>query len=171
MKRLMQLSVAVFGMTFLSVGCSPAPTTAPDGGSTNRPDAAGTDGSSNTYTYNGEGTMLLEGTCEDRAGHDCNGNAALFQLPNGQIELRLASNFNVVNIPGGVMYLSSRQTLGSAVNGSTDVNLGGLNSINGAQNYTVPQGQSTGRTYAWIWCLPFSVEVGRWVMTPPAQPQ
>ena len=168
MKRLMQLGLAVFGMAFLSVGCAPeGPSRAPDGGSISRPDAAGP----GTVTYNGEGTMLLEGTCEDRAGHDCNGNAALFQLPNGQVELRLGSNFNVVNIPGGVMYLSSRQTLGAAVNGSTDVNLGGLTSINGAQNYAVPQGQSDGRVYAWIWCLPFSVEVGRWVLSPPVNPQ
>lgn len=151
MKRLLQLSLAVFGMTLLSTGC---------GGT----DAGGGGGGGPVpITYNGGGTKLYEGTCEGR-GHACSGNAALFRTDSGAVELRLASNFQVVDIPGGFVYLSERNTLGSgstAINAATEADLGALARFTGAQNYAVAQGQDAGRNYAWIWCRPYSVEVAR----------
>jgi hypothetical protein len=157
MKRLFQLGLAVFGMSILSAGCG------------------GTDGTGGggpaPVTYNGGGTKLLEGTCEGR-NHACKGNAALFRTDTGAVELRLASNFQVVDIPGGFVYLSARDALGSgstAIRPETESDLGALARFSGAQNYSVAQGQDDGKTYAWIWCRPYAVEVARFELKTPAQ--
>lgn len=158
MKRLLQLGLAVFGMALLSTGCGGT-----DGGGGGGPTA---------ITYSGGGTKLLEGTCTGRAGHGCSGNAALFRTDAGAVELRLANNFQVVDVPGGFVYLSARDSLGqgsTAINSQTDVDLGALARFTGAQNYAVAPGQDSGRTYAWVWCRPYSVEVARFELTTPAQ--
>lgn len=157
MKRLFQLGLAVFGMALLPTGC---------GGT----DGGGGGGGGTPITYQGGGTKLLEGPCTGRAGHGCSGNAALFQTESGAIELRFANNFQVVDIPGGFVYLSQRTDLGSgstAINSQTDVDLGALARFAGQQNYAIAQGQEANRTYAWIWCRPYSVEVGRFELTTP----
>jgi hypothetical protein len=103
---------------------------------------------------------LATGTFVGRAGHFGRGSIHLVRRGNGQVELRFGNDFAVSQCPGPVLYLSSRSSLGAAVDPNADIYLGVLRSYSGAQIYAVlPAGAEVGRPYTWVYDEPFRVEV------------
>lgn len=126
---------------------TPGPGPSPDlGGSTPQP---------------GPETVLAAGTFVGRAGHAGRGDGELHRLADGSIEVRFAANFGSSGVPGPVVFLTSRQDMGSSIDMQADVNLGTLKSPSGAQSYAVPAGAEVGRRNVFVYCQPFRVEVAK----------
>ena len=68
------------------------------------------------------------------------------------------------HLPGPVVILSSRESLGRSLDRDEDLELGRLTSTRGAQTYSVPI-LDDGRRVAWVFCKPYGVEVARAVLT------
>src|SRR3954467_10192864 len=66
---------------------------------------------------NGSETTLASGTFVGRAGHAAGGGASRVTKTDGTMELRFAADFMVTDVPGPVVVLTSRDTLGTAVDG------------------------------------------------------
>jgi hypothetical protein len=111
-------------------------------------------------------TPLAAGTFVGR-GHYGQGTAQLVDLGNGQLELRFGDDFAVSQVPGPVVYLSSRDALGNTIDPTTDMYLGTLTNTSGAQSYPIP-GEVGDRRYAWVYCGPYRVEVAVAALSPPS---
>jgi hypothetical protein len=110
-------------------------------------------------------STVATGTFSGRSHYNGEGSAELVDLGNGQFELRFGSDFNVSQVPGPLVYLSSRGAIGSTIDSRTDLFLGALTSYSGAQSYLI-EGDPGDRRYAWVYCGPFRVEVALAPMTP-----
>jgi hypothetical protein len=117
-------------------------------------------GGTNTSTNT---RVLARGLWEGRAGHAGAGTAELVEFDDGALELRFLEDFTSSGVPGPVVVLSSRESLGRNLDGDEDLELGVLDASRGAQNYSVPI-LDDGRRVAWVFCKPFGVEVARAVM-------
>lgn len=105
--------------------------------------------------------LLAVGRFEGRAGHAGRGGARLVEIggAGGRLALRFDDDFDVSPVPGPVVVLTSRTTLGTALGGA-DRELGVLGAPRGAQEYAVVGGDGGARV-AFIFCKPFGVEVAR----------
>lgn len=102
--------------------------------------------------------VIARGRFTGRAGHAGAGGATLVTAANGRVELRFDDDFAVSPVPGPVVVLTARESLGTALTDG-DRELGVLGAARGAQTYTV--GTDGGERYAFIFCKPFGVEVAR----------
>lgn len=111
------------------------------------------------------GGTFAAGNWEGRTGHFGTGSAQLFRRADGVIELRFSADFATNDgLPGGVVVLSRRESIGSRIDGSAgDLDLGELKVATGTQAYVVPGGDD-GRRYAWVFCEPFGLEIARAAM-------
>lgn len=105
--------------------------------------------------------LLREGPWGGRGDYAARGTARLVRDPDARLFLELSSDFSVSRVPGPVLVLSRRAALGSRLDpGAGDVELGPLAANAGAQRVEVPPG-SEDRAFAWVFCKPFGLEVGR----------
>ncbi|MDZ7344810.1 MAG: DM13 domain-containing protein [candidate division KSB1 bacterium] len=95
-------------------------------------------------------------TRNPNTSYNVSGTASLEQQPNGDLVLRLGSDFSSSNGPGLEVFLSTTNAVGSSSR-----NLGRLQQTSGAQSYNVPAGVTL-TTYNWviIHCVPFNVTFG-----------
>jgi hypothetical protein len=107
--------------------------------------------------------VLGRGAVSGRAGHNGAGTASLVQHDDGSLEVRFASDFAVSNAPGPLVVLSSRESLGSALDPAADQVLARLSKPSGAQSYPV-EGDDVGRRIVWVFCDPFKVEIARAIL-------
>ena len=110
-------------------------------------------------------SQVASGSFEGRHGYSGAGRATLVDLGNGQFELRFGDDFSASPVPGPVVYLSSRASLGNSINDATDISLGRLQRNSGAQSYVIPVDPGE-RRYAWVYCAPFNVEVAVAALAP-----
>jgi hypothetical protein len=104
---------------------------------------------------------VREGAWGGRGDYSARGSARLVRDPDARLFLELSSDFSVSRVPGPVLVLSRREALGSRLDpGAGDVELGPLAANAGAQRVEVPPG-SEDRAFAWVFCKPFGLEVGR----------
>ena len=109
----------------------------------------------------GDDDVLKVGDWTGRSDYSASGQASVVRLANGQLELRFSDDFRVDRVPGPVVLLSTRETLGRRLDpGAGDVELGRLQTERGAQTYQLPADVED-RTFAWVYCLPFGLEVAR----------
>lgn len=128
----------------------------PSGGSQTRIDAGFRD-----VGFVATDQILREGAWEGRTSYDATGRAELVQRTDGRIEIVFSDDFDVDRVPGPVVVLSTRESLGRTVEPALgDIDLGTLKSSQGAQVYEVPSG-ITEIDYVWVYCDPFGLEVGR----------
>ena len=108
--------------------------------------------------------VLLRGQMEGRGGYSASGTVELIALAEGGHILRLGADFSVGSVPGPVVALSTRASIGSRLDeGAGDILLDVLARNSGEQSYPAPAvGANAG--YAWIYCQPFGVEIGRAVL-------
>ena len=75
--------------------------------------------------------------------------------------MRFSADFSVSGVPGPVVVLSRRPSIGTGIDASAgDVELGPQAARRGAQTYPVPAGADD-RRFVWIYCKPFGIEVAR----------
>jgi hypothetical protein len=104
--------------------------------------------------------VLGVGSFEGRAGHTASGTAVFKRTASGLV-LELADDFRTQSVPGPVVVVSQRESLGGGLDPAQgDIELAVLSTRSGAQSYPVPEEGAASR-YAWIYCRPFRVEVGR----------
>ena len=104
---------------------------------------------------------LASGSWEGRTGHLGRGSAELYRTAAGKVELRFGADFSTSAVPGPVVVLSSRASLGNRVEPAKgDLDLGALKAASGAQSYPLPGGDG-GRRFAWVFCEPFGLEIAR----------
>ncbi|MCA9667084.1 MAG: hypothetical protein KC503_15910 [Myxococcales bacterium] len=107
------------------------------------------------------GMVIADGNWEGRTGHVGKGTVEMFRTAGGEIELRFSADFETSAVPTPVVVLTSRDSIGSAIDASKgDLDLGALTSVSGAQTYKVPGGDG-GRRYVWVFCVPFGIEISR----------
>jgi hypothetical protein len=105
--------------------------------------------------------VIANGSWEGRDGHGGEGSVSLVRKADQSVELRIGEDFSASPVPGPVVVLSFRESLGSSIDSTAgDLDLGTLTSAKGAQTYAVPGGDG-GRRYAWVFCEPFGVEIAR----------
>ena len=103
---------------------------------------------------------LASGSFGGRAGHLAVGDASLFRGDEGRVELRFDSLFEVSQVPGPVVVLTSRESIGTTIDsGLGDLQLGPLSSYSGEQSY--PVRDPGDRRYAFVFCLSYGLEVAR----------
>lgn len=111
----------------------------------------------------GAAGIFAQGTFQGRAGHSGRGGAALFRSSDGSVELRFDADFSVTPVPGPEVVLTGRDSIGTAINPTMDLDLGPLRASSGAQAYPVPD--DGGRRNAFVFCRPFGVEVAKAAMS------
>jgi hypothetical protein len=113
---------------------------------------------------------LARGTWRGRTGYSASGTVTLERAPDGALHVRFEDDFDSQSVPGPVVVLSTRSELGSAIDPAAgDLELGVLESPRGPQRYAAPP-EAVGALYAWIYCLPFGVEVARAPLAPVEEP-
>ncbi len=108
--------------------------------------------------------IVAQGIFEGRATHTAAGDAELIARADGTRELHFASNFVITEVEGPIVVLSSRDSLGDTLDPEQDLILGDLLSSSGEQTYAVPADDP--RSIAWVYCVPYVVEVGRATLLP-----
>lgn len=104
--------------------------------------------------------VRYEGTWEGRVGYRASGGARVSRGQDGRFALELGADFTVSGVPGPVLVLSTRATLGTSIQpGMGDVEVGALRANSGAQTYDL--GERFNAAYVWVYCKPFGVEVAR----------
>ena len=105
--------------------------------------------------------LLREGTWTGRSDYQAVGQVSLERAEDGRLELRFSDDFIVSRVPGPVVVLSYRDSIGRGIDPAAgDVDLGRLERSSGAQTYAVPPGADD-RDFAWVYCEPFALEVAR----------
>jgi hypothetical protein len=105
--------------------------------------------------------VILTGTFSGRGRYSGGGGASVVQRTDGTFELVFADDFTVSSVPGPVVVLSTRASLGSRIDEAQgDINLGVLMSRSGMQSYPVSAAALSAQ-YAWVFCRPFGVEIAR----------
>ena len=101
------------------------------------------------------------GTWGGRSDYDAAGTATIVRGDDGSLELQLSDDFVVDRVPGPVVVLSYRSSIGRRIAPSEgDVEIGRLVSNSGAQTYPLPEGVDD-RPFVWVYCKPFGIEVAR----------
>lgn len=119
------------------------------------PDAAASSGSDAAASG-----VFARGPFSGRTGHVGRGRAELVRV-GSKVELRFSSDFAASTVPGPVVVLTRRASIGSTISTARgDLSLGTLQAASGAQSYVVSGGDG-GRRYAWDYCKPFGVEIAR----------
>lgn len=126
-----------------------------DLGSPVRVDAGGADLAQETGTSAVE--TLGEGTFSGRQGHAGSGGATLVRDASGVDRVVLGDDFVVTDVPGPVVLLTTRTTIGTSIT-SEDAQLGVLASATGTSTYAVPGGSQCRRN-VFMYCKPFGTEV------------
>ncbi len=104
--------------------------------------------------------IFADGHFGGRAGHLAVGDAALFRGDDGHVELRFSDLFEVSQVPGPVVVLTSQESLGTTIDATrSDLALGPLTAYSGQQSY--PVGDPGERRYAFVYCLSYGLEVAR----------
>jgi hypothetical protein len=107
---------------------------------------------------------LARGNFEGRAGHAGAGTVTLVRRSDGGRALELGGDFAVSPVPGPVLVLTARVTLGTALT-AEDLDLGALRASSGADLYPVPI-DPVGLDQVFVFCRPFGVEVARATLVP-----
>lgn len=123
-------------------------------------DASGPDAAVPDAAEIAPATALARGAWVGRADYRASGSVALLRRADGALELQLGADFSVSGVPGPVVVLSRREALGRRLDPSQDLELGPLTANAGAQTYPAPAGADD-RRFAWVFCKPFGLEVGR----------
>lgn len=132
------------------------PVTRPDAGETGEPDPTPAPKPSP-----GEAAVIAAGTWTGRASYRAGGSAQIVMLEDGNFEVRFSDDFTVSRVPGPVVVVSRRDTLGTSIRPEEgDIELGVQAQPSGAQRYRLPAGADD-RRFVWIYCKPFGLEVGR----------
>ncbi len=116
----------------------------------------------NCYDFPTNATLVAQGRCEGRVGHECSGTIGLYRTPTGQMVIGIQDDFQTTHIPCALLYYSSRDTLMGGINPATDVRLlggsggdGVLWRFAGKQGYPLPLGGEIGRSWFFIYQEPF----------------
>lgn len=113
--------------------------------------------------------VVASGSFSGRTGYRASGGVQL-QRRAGQLELVFSSEFMSQAVPGPVIVLSTRDSLGNRLDEALgDIELGELSENSGAQTYPLPAAAESAR-YVWVYCLPFRVEVARAPLEVPEAP-
>ncbi len=105
-------------------------------------------------------TLVARGPFVGRSGYTGEGMAELYQRADGTVELRFDAAFRTSGVPGPVVILSERDSIGGtrARPDLGDIAFGTLKSTQGAQSYSAP-GSAAQKRHAWIYCDPFAIEI------------
>ena len=118
------------------------------------PDLAGLD-----LDFSDAGVVVGRGRFAGRDGHLGVGGASLFQRDDGLAELRFDEQFACSDVPGPVVVLTTRDSLGTRVDPSQgDLPVGPLQASSGAQRYLIVSSLG-GRRRVFIYCKPYGLEV------------
>ena len=111
--------------------------------------------------------VISTGTFGGLNGYNAAGSATIVRLGDGSHELRLSNDYSSAGVPGPVVVLTTRDTLGnSGVQPAMgDVNLGDVGT-SGAHTFPIPAGGEAA-AYVWIYCFPFTVDTARATMVAP----
>jgi hypothetical protein len=105
--------------------------------------------------------VLLQGTFSGRGRYSGGGTASIVQRTDGTFELVFEEDFTVSSVPGPVVVLTTRSSIGSRIDEAQgDINLGVLTMRSGLQSYPITSAALTSR-YAWVFCRPYGVEIAR----------
>ena len=105
--------------------------------------------------------VLRRGQWSGRSDYRASGQAELIRRPDGTVAVQFSEDFSVSRVPGPVVVLSYRSSLGRSIDPvAGDIELARLTTENGAQIYEVP-GAVDDRDFVWVYCEPFGLEVGR----------
>jgi hypothetical protein len=108
----------------------------------------------------GPGTELGSGRFVGRAGHVASGTVTLIDH-SGTLEIQLGDDFGVSDVPGPVLVLSPRDSLGTAIDPvAGDLEVATLASPQGAQAYMMPLA-GTAPPNVFVFCKPYGLEVGK----------
>ncbi len=137
----------------------------PLGAAGSSPDAGFVDGgafNSAGAPVSTDDTLTAVGSWGGRSNYRAAGQASYVLRPDGVTELRFSDDFSVSRVPGPLVVITARPTIGrgGVDPNAGDVPLGTLRSERGSQVYEVPAGAED-RLYVWVYCDPFSVEVAR----------
>lgn len=160
----MKRRVSLLAMLLIGTGCNALyeDLRSGDAGQVGAPDAtpAVDAGPPATDAGDAEERVLARGTMEGRAGYVASGTVELVQTPSA-VEVRFQPDFMSQGVPGPIVVLSRRDTLGAELNeGAGDIDLGVLGATSGEQTYLAPA-DAGDRRYVWVYCFPFRVEVAR----------
>lgn len=98
--------------------------------------------------------------------YDIAGSVELFRRQDGRLELVMSDDFRAFPVPGPVVVLTDRPEIGSRVDPSQgDFHLGPLRANSGPQAYEFPP-QAVGSQFAFVYCEPFGLPVGRAELMP-----
>lgn len=108
----------------------------------------------------GEMVVLLRGTFAGLNDYQATGVVTIGTV-DGELQLRLSEDFTASGVPGPVLVLTERTTLGTQIEASLgDIRVDDLRSTTGAQNYLLSVTASDWQV-AWVFCEPFGVEIAR----------
>jgi hypothetical protein len=113
----------------------------------------------------GPGTTLGVGHFVGRAGHVASGTVTLVDHP-GVVEIQLGADFSVSDVPGPVLVLTARDSIGTAIDPlAGDLEVAALASPTGAQGYTLPL-DGAPPLDVFVFCKPYGLEVGKAEVAP-----
>lgn len=108
-----------------------------------------------------EDTVVSSGEFAGRSSYTGAGGASVVLLASGAVELRFDDGFQTSSVPGPVVVLTTRPSIGSRIDPAAgDLEIAALNGTSGAQTYPVPPAALDAR-FAWVFCRPFGVEIAR----------
>lgn len=104
---------------------------------------------------------VLRGLMMGRRSYNASGAVELELTPERRV-LVFGDDFTVQAVPGPVVVLSKRESLGTSIRPDLgDLELGELQMLRGSQSYALPASQDGPWDYAWVYCKPFTVEIAR----------
>lgn len=108
-----------------------------------------------------EEMTLLQGSFEGIGSYTGSGQTSIVRRSDGGLEVRFLDDFVTSSVPGPVVVLTNRASIGSRIDpGQGDLEIAPLENTRGAQVYRIPEaGADVG--YVWIFCKPFGVEIAR----------
>src|SRR4051812_17677570 len=117
--------------------------------------AAGIDGANL-----GPGLLVATGRFIGRAGHVAAGGVELYDH-EGTTEVRFLPDFSISDVPGPVVVLTPRDSLGIAIDPvAGDLSVAPLRTPMGAQSYFANAG-GLPPTSVFVFCMPYGLEVGK----------
>lgn len=112
------------------------------------------------------GALIATGALEGRSGYGASGSVELRRLVDGSLTLRFSDDFRAQGVPSPIALLTTRDLVTGGVQPALgDISLGPMSSVTGAQSYAAPEA-GAGALYAFVYCLPFTVEVARAQLEP-----
>ncbi|MEM1415225.1 MAG: hypothetical protein AAGH15_10005 [Myxococcota bacterium] len=110
----------------------------------------------------GSDDPLFAGTFEDRNGYTATGDVTLEDLGDGNVRITLSSGFSTAAVPGPVLIVSDRDSIGRRLDRSRDIIVFRFtrDALVGAREIVVPLTLPENPT-VFTYCEPFTVETGR----------